>query len=57
MFQISESIFRKASAVESVELEMPNIHYFVADLTKINIPNSGEVSYKSILCHYSEVSE
>lgn len=43
MFLVSELIFSKVASVASMDMEMPNIHYFVADLKKINIPNSGEV--------------
>ena len=43
MFLVAESIFNKVQSVVEVEMEMPNIHYFVADLKKINVPNTGEV--------------
>ena len=43
MFQTSELIFNRVASVNSVDMEMPNIHYYVADLKKIGIPNSGEV--------------
>lgn len=43
MFLVSELIFGKVAGVDSIDMEMPNIHYFVADLRKINIPNAGEV--------------
>lgn len=45
MFLISELIFSKVAPVDSVDMVMPNIHYFVADLKKIGIPNSGEVMH------------
>lgn len=43
MFLVAESIFAKVPSIGEVDIEMPNIHYFVADLKKIGVPNSGEV--------------
>lgn len=43
MFETSKMIFSKVAAIQSVDMEMPNIHYFVADLKKINVPNTGEL--------------
>ena len=53
MYLISDLIFSKVPALDSIDMEFPNLHYFVADLKKINIPNSGEVSsrerYRKVL--------
>lgn len=43
MCLVSELIFSKEAAIETIDMDMPNIHYFVADLKKINIANSGEL--------------
>lgn len=41
MYLASDLIFSKVPAVDSIDMEFPNLHYFVADLS---IPNSGEVN-------------
>ena len=43
MHDISKLIFNRVAKISSVEIHMPNIHYFTADLSKLNEPNSGEV--------------
>lgn len=44
MFNTAKVIFARAPKITDVEIRMPNIHYYVADLSKLHIPNSGEVS-------------
>ena len=43
MFLVAECLFNKVPQIQEVDIEMPNIHYFVADLKKLGIPTSGEV--------------
>ena len=33
------------SQVGRVDMEMPNVHYFLADLAKIGMENNNEVSF------------
>lgn len=53
MFETSKMIFSKVAAIQSVDMEMPNIHYFVADLKKINVPNTGEVGAGTIIIDFA----
>jgi len=43
MYDTAKLIFARVPSITDVEIKMPNIHYFVADLSKLKIPNSGEV--------------
>ncbi|XP_038063530.1 uricase-like [Patiria miniata] len=43
LYQAAQQMMAKVPQVEQVELEMPNIHYFFADLKKIGMENSGEI--------------
>jgi len=43
MFDTAKLIFARISEVSSVDIEMPNIHYFTGDLRKLDVPMSGEV--------------
>ena len=50
MFRTADMIFSKVSAVDSVDMTMPNFHHFMVDLSKIGIPNSGEASQRTGAC-------
>ena len=43
MNDMSQVIFSRAPKINMVDIQMPNIHYFVGDLSKLQIPNQGEV--------------
>lgn len=51
MFLTSELIFNKLACIDCMDMEMPNIHYFVADLKKISVPNAGELLLPSDTPH------
>ena len=53
MYEVSKAVFSRVPKVNSVEIHMPNIHYFVADLSKLHVPNSGEV--RVCMCVYVHV--
>lgn len=42
MYDTAKVVFARVPKINDVEIRMPNIHYYVADLLKL--PNSGEVS-------------
>ena len=44
MFEAAKSIFGKVPSIKSVDIQMPNIHYFTADLSKLQETNNGDVS-------------
>ncbi len=44
MYNTAKVVFARVPKVNDVEIRMPNIHYYVADLSKLKLPNSGEVS-------------
>ncbi len=50
MCDTAKLIFARVAEVTSVDIEMPNIHYFMADLRKLNIPISGEVCVCVCVC-------
>lgn len=43
MFDTSKLIFAKVPKVTNVDIHMPNIHYYIADMRKFLLPNNGEV--------------
>lgn len=43
MFETAKVVFSRVPNVKSIEIHMPNIHYFTADLSKLGVPNSGEL--------------
>jgi len=46
MYEMAKLVFFRLPHIQSMELHLPNIHYFKADLSKFNIPNSaGEVGH------------
>ena len=44
MYDTSQVIFSRVPKINTVEIQMPNIHYYVADLSKLQLPNQGDVS-------------
>ena len=44
MFEAAKSMFCKEPSIKSVDINMPNIHYFTADMSKLHETNNGEVS-------------
>lgn len=53
MYDTAKMVFARVPKVTDVEIKMPNIHYFMADLTKLRIPNNGEVS---LLINYEMIT-
>ena len=46
MYEMAKLVFFRLPHIQSMELHLPNIHYFKADLSKFNITNSaGEVGH------------
>jgi urate oxidase len=43
MYDMSQVIFSRIPKINAVEIQMPNIHYYIADLSKLQLPNQGEV--------------
>ncbi|KAL5484625.1 hypothetical protein EMCRGX_G021154 [Ephydatia muelleri] len=43
MFQAAKSIFGKVQSITSVDIQMPNVHHFTADLSKLHEKNNGEL--------------
>ncbi len=50
MFKTAKVVFARAPKITDVEIDMPNIHYYVADLSKLKLPNSGEVCDVCVMC-------
>ena len=44
MFEAAKSMFGKVQSITSVDIQMPNVHHFTADLSKLHEKNNGEVS-------------
>lgn len=43
MYDTSQVIFSRVPKISAVEIQMPNIHYYVADLSKLQLPNQGDL--------------
>ena len=57
MFDTAKLIFARVPKVNDVEIHMPNIHYYVADLSKLRVPNNGEVCVCVCVCEHAMDSE
>lgn len=49
IYEAAAKVLSQLPSLHSVELHMPNIHYFTADLSKLGIANTGEV----IICTHT----
>ena len=53
MYDTSKVVFARVPKINDVEIRMPNIHYYVADLSKLKVPNSGEVHVTACIFEFS----
>ncbi len=43
LYLSAQKMMAKVAQIDQVEIEMPNVHYFVADLKKIGMENDGQI--------------
>ena len=43
LYDVAKAVLSDNLEISSVELDMPNLHYIPADLTKLGIPSSNDV--------------